>query len=298
MTDHRERRLGSEMPEAAAYDDPQNFMSVVQQLLTFSPPRKHRPDIQYLFSMPVAWSQTLGQPSIDTAAVASLSAARQQSASYLLRQIMFVFPYLRSTRLAFYSSAGVLAGTLSASARTRGIWRSVAAQSLVTQAELWPPIDQVDKVALREDPGIAVLSRQGSRIVLDDERISVPAVARTDYESGALNERLDSLRSAEVVRFIGFLSRRLRDLGERIIFDVDYRDPRPRLVIETFLKQLYVLGALRGTSEQQAFTLRQSFPEEGVIAMDIEIAPAFPIDRISLTFVNRNGAWQTEVSRG
>jgi hypothetical protein len=184
---------------------------------------------------------------------------------------------------------------LARSARTRGIWRSIAWQTLVTDGQPYPVVGQLQRLRLRENPGIGVLRQQRGTTLLDDERILVPALHRGDYDPATTNtERLRSLRSAEVVRFIGFLVRQLRELGETLIFDVDYRDPRPRLLLDQFFNRLFEQGALRGTRPEQAYRIHQHHPDDGIIAIDIEIAPAYPIDKIVLTLVNRDGSWLTE----
>ena len=160
----------------------------------------------------------------------------------------------------------------------------------------YPTINQVQKLTLREDPGIGVIESRLGKIILDDERIIVPALHKDDYVAGELSDRLKTLRSGEVVRFMGYLVRQLRELGEALVFNVDYRDPRPRLLLEKFFNKLHAQGALRGATPGQAYTISQSYPQEGVIAIDIEIAPAYPIDKIELTFINRDGNWLTEAN--
>jgi hypothetical protein len=136
---------------------------------------------------------------------------------------------------------------------------------------------------------------------LDDERLLVPALHRDDYLLPGINNdystRLSGLRSAEVVRFLGYLVRELRELGDHLIFNVDPQDPRPQLVLERFFLDLYRAGALRGASAQDAFRITRASSAENVIAFDIEIAPAYPIDKIIITFINRDGEWQAGVNR-
>jgi hypothetical protein len=68
-------------------------------------------------------------------------------------------------------------------------------------------------------------------------------------------------------------------------------------VLERFFSRLFQQGALRGRLPEEAFSIRQrATTQESTIAYDIEIAPAFPIDHITLTFVNRSGDWEFEVS--
>ena len=206
-----------------------------------------------------------------------------------------LFPYLRSPRYALRSTVGAVAGVIASSARRRGIWRSVAGIPLVTDGRPYPLLSMTQGIALRENPGIGVVQRRARQVLLDDERLAVPALQRNDYRPGVYGERLDDLRAGEVVRFIGFLVRQLKVLGESLIFNIGFDDPRPRLLLEKFFMGLYRQGALRGSLPEHAFSIRRAAVQEAVIAYDIEIAPAYPIDRIVLTFVNRNGQWLSEL---
>ena len=80
------------------------------------------------------------------------------------------------------------------------------------------------------------------------------------------------------------------------MFVLDPGDPRPRLLLEEFLRHLFAAGALRGALPEEAFSVRPGIAGpasgKGVLAYDIELAPAFPIDRLRLTFANRDGEWQ------
>lgn len=291
--DHRERRGSAEM---VGEQSPFEFLRLLRRLLDYV--NRHRSDMQCLITLPLTYSHSLQSPRIDDASLDMLNESRTQPGAYLLRQAQLLFPYLRSSQYSLYSPTGVIAGALARSARSRGIWRSIAWQPLITDGHPYPAVNQVQKLQLREDPGIGVLQQRQGRVQLDDERIMVPAFHRNDYNAGDWSERLKSLRSAEVVRFIGFLKRQLQELGETLIFSVDYRDPRPRLLLEKLFNKLFEQGALRGARPEQAYSIRQSHPQEGVISIDIEIAPAYPIDKIALTFVNRDGSWLTEAKHG
>lgn len=288
---HRERRHSSEMPVISV--EPLATVALLQRMLGFT--YKHRPDIQCLFTLPLSFSDTLGSPEIDQQTLDQLNLVRQQSQAHLLRQVQFLFPYLRSPRYSLRSPVGIVAGLIAESAQRRGIWRSVAGLPMQTDARPYPEVNTINKIHLRETPGIGVIYRSAGKTNLDDERISVPALFRDDYLPSDDSEQLQGMKSAEVVRFLGFLVRQLQALGERLIFNVDYRDPRPGLILDSFFRDLFRRGALRGRLPENAYSIRQAPLQEAVIAFDIEIAPAFPIDRIQLTFINRQGEWSTEL---
>lgn len=287
---HRERRYSSELINKT---EPLAVTQLLRRILGFMD--KHRPDMQCLLSVPLAFSENLGSPGIDPNALSEINTIRQQSYGYLLRQVQFLFPYFRSSnRGALYSTAGAISGLIAASAEQRGPWRSVAGLAIETDAEPFPPVDMTQKVDLREITGIGVIHKNIGKISLDDERICVPALFRNDYKVGDTSEYLQGTRSAEVVRFLGFVRRELQALGERLIFNVDYRDPRPQMIVNNFFRKLYEQGALRGRNLDEAFTIIQAATQNSVIAFDIQFAPAFPIDKIQLTFINRRGEWAAE----
>ncbi len=287
---HRERRYSEEKVTQSTLPP---FIVVLQEILALID--RHRPDIQCLFSLPLQYSEVLDSPAIDQGVLTQLQAARARNSASLLRQVQLLFPYLRSPRYALRSSVGAVAGMTVSSARSRGIWRSVAGIPLVTDARPYPALSMTETIALRETPGIGIIQRRSGHVALDDERLAVPALQRNDYLPGIAGERLDDLRAGEVVRFIGFLVRQLKVLGEHLVFNIGFDDPRPRLILEKFFMGLYRQGALRGSLPEDAFSIRQAAAREAVIAYDIEIAPAYPIDRIVLTFINRNGQWLSEL---
>lgn len=292
---HRERRYSSEL---FAELPVQPLLTILSRMLLSN---RHRPDIQFLFSLPLSYSGSLASPAADLDALSVLNSARKTTNAHVLRQVQMLFPYLRQGDRLF-SPAGVIAGAIAKTTAQQGAWRSIAIQPLVSLAQPFPALDIQETIALRETPGIGILNLKAGKLKLDDERLLVPALHRDDYvlpgETGDYSPRLSGMRSAEVVRFLGYLVRELRDLGDHLIFNVDPQDPRPQLVLERFFLDLYRAGALRGSSPDAAFRITRASGAENVIAFDIEIAPAYPIDKIVITFVNRDGEWQTGVNHG
>jgi hypothetical protein len=289
---HRERRQTEELVTETA---PWQTLALLSELLGLT--AKNRPDIQCLFSLPLAYSATLESPCADPLVLTDLNNARIQNAAYLLRQVQLVFPYLNNGD-ALTSAVGVVAGAIASSARRNGIWRSIGATKLISTGRPYPSLNMQQTVALREAPGVGVINLRQGILQLDDERLMVPALHRDDYLPGQYSERLNAMRSAEVVRFLGYLMRELRKLGERLVFNVDPGDPRPKLLLQKFFSQLYKAGALRGATAADAFSITVAERGESTIAFNIEIAPAYPIDKIVLTFINRNGEWASNVDNG
>lgn len=293
---HRERRQSTEL---FAELPVQPLLTILRRLLQST--SRHRSDIQFILTLPMSYSNNLASPAADVDALTLLDKARKTTNAHLLRQVQMVFPYLRQGDRIF-SPAGMLAGAIAKNTMQNGAWRSVARQSLISLAQPFPSLNIQETISLREVPGIGVINLKAGKLKLDDERLLVPALHRDDYllpgEMGDYSPRLSGMRSAEVVRFLGYLIRELRELGDHLIFNVDPQDPRPQLVLERFFLDLFRAGALRGASPQDAFRITRTNSADNVIAFDIEIAPAYPIDKIVITFINRDGEWQAGVSRG
>lgn len=293
---HRERRHANELFDELPV---QPLLTVLRSLLRLS--SRERSDIQFIFTLPLSYSNNLASPAADIDALTLLNNARKTTNAHLLRQVQIVFPYLRQGDRIF-SPVGMLAGAIAKNTMQNGAWRSVARQSLISLAQPFPSLDMQQTISLRETPGIGIINLKAGKLKLDDERLLVPALHRDDYllpgESGDYSLRLSGMRSAEVVRFLGYLVRELRELGDHLIFNVDPQDLRPQLVLERFFLDLFRAGALRGNSPQDAFRITRTSSTENVIAFDIEIAPAYPIDKIVITFINRDGEWQAGVNRG
>ncbi len=291
--DHRERRNSLEM-ESRVMPPPAKLDLVLQRILPWLV--KYRPDIQCLMTLPISYDTALNSPAIDAQAIELVQQIRGRDNAYILRHIQFLFPYLRGPESSLSSPVGVVAGKQASQAQTLGPWRSIAAQPLQTSSLPFPPLSIAEAVALRKDPGVGVLQHLNGRVQLDDERLVVPALHPEDYGHAADMNRFDGYRSAEIMRLLGYLRRQLNRLGEQLVFNLDYRDPRPLLLLERFFRQLQQRGALRGATAEEAFHIEEIITQEGTMIYEIMIAPALPIDRIHLTFTNQHGEWQGEVA--
>ena len=259
---------------------------------------RHRPDVQCLYSLPLAYSSHAGSPVVDPDVLDEIRLMKEGATGPGLRRIQLVSPYMRGPRHRLVSAVGLVAGLQAQVARRHGMWRSAAAVPMLTDGRPYPPVSAAQAVALREDPGVGVIRYRGGNVSLDDERLAVPALHWADYGHAPDLKRFDDYRSGEVARFLGFLMRQLRALGELIVFNLDFRDPRPRILLEEFFQRLYRAGALRGRLPEDAFDIRERHPREGTMIYEIEVAPAFPIDKLQLTFSNRTGEWQAELANG
>jgi len=307
---HQERRPSSEMPEPEEPDMSLAWIGAVLGTLA-----RWRPDVQFLHSLPLQYSGAAGGPAANSRVLSLLSDVAsgrkpqdpkdgellqqlglEGRTAAGLRRIQLLFPYLRGPGVQLASPVGLVAGRQAWVARRDGAWRSMAGQPLATDASPYPPVGSRTAERLRGQPGVGVLVRRRGRVELEDERLAVPALHPDDWLYAGDPSRFDGFRSGEVSRFVGWLVRRLRALGESLVFVLDPGDPRPRLLLEEFLRHLFTAGALRGALPEEAFTVRPALAGpasgKGVLAYDIELAPAFPIDRLRLTFANRDGEWQ------
>lgn len=281
-----------------APDEPERlpFRALLERITTTL--ASHRPDIVCLFTLPLGHESRLGRPVADAATLAELESLRSGAKGNALRRIQFLFPYLRGPRNGLVSTVGIVAGLQARVAATEGPWRSVAGLPMTTDSKPYPAVNTFEAAALRESPGVGVIAHRSPSITLDDERLAVPALHPLDYAGSASTlDSFSSYRSGEVARFMGFLLRTLTRLGESLVFNVDVADPRPEIALEAFFRGLHQSGALRGDLPEDAFRIERQFPREGAVSFDIEIAPAFPVDRLRLTFANLNGTWATEASR-
>jgi len=297
--DHRERRNDDEM----ALDDlpePLGFNQILQNILPWL--TRYRPDIQCLLTLPLAYLDASDSPGADTAALELLNQMRTSDKAALLRQTQYLFPYLRGKGRPLLSPVGIVAGRQSQIAIQKGPWRSVAGLPLKADNLPYPRMTRADVVEMRNAPGLSVVELRNRQVELDDERLCVPALPASDYRHASSLERFDAYRSAELQRLLGYLRRQLTRFGEQLVFSADVRDPRPRLLLDRFFRSLWQRGALRGQRAEEAFSIRQIPAGESTLLIEIEIAPALPIDRIRLTFTNTGTdtgtAWQTDISTG
>jgi phage tail sheath protein FI len=105
-------------------------------------------------------------------------------------------------------------------------------------------------------------------------------------------------RTGGVARLIGIVMRAARWLGQGLLFDASgpVLWTRVRRELDGFLTGLWRLGALDGASPDQAFTVRcdtstmsQADLDAGRVVATIELAPAQPVERITVTLALSDG---------
>lgn len=283
---HRERSNPEEMPPE---ETPIAFTSVLLRLSVLL--ENYRPDMQALLPVALSSSEELKSGRIEGKTLKAIQTAIDKRLP--LHRLQLIYPYLRQPDLSLTTPSGTLAGAIARTTQKLGAWRSVAGRALSPYLPPYPRLSAPYAAQLREEPGLGILVGNPGETLLDDERLAHTELANRRYS-----------RSAEAVRFMGFLLRSLRRLGEQLVFDIDPRDPRPRMVLEEFFTQLHERGALAGARAEDAFTIRQ-LPvgqNENRLEFEIEVSPALPIDHIRLTFSHSRNSdqaeWQWEVQDG
>ncbi|MEM7422740.1 MAG: hypothetical protein AAF334_03400 [Pseudomonadota bacterium] len=233
-----------------------------------------RPDMHAVMTLPFAPEgiRDRGFPAPAPAALEALSDFSGSTAEAGLRQVQLLYPYLRSPERSLSSPSGLICAHMAATTVLQGAWTSIAGRPLSRLQQAYPPLDQHQAAALRDDHGIGVLTERNGLLMLDDERLVRPAFGgRSASPSG------------EVSRFIGWLRRELRRFGERLIFLADPDDPRAGILLDSFFNRLYAQGALAGDAPEDSYSVTQRSAGDGTLLFEIGLAPSVPIDRIRVT---------------
>lgn len=290
-----DRKLdAARLADEAAVMAPGHVLSRIVRVLA-----KLRPDLQCLFALPFD-AEAEGELPVPsrryTEFLAEAAEVGSPRFSPALRHLQFIYPYLRGPGRPLGSPSGLVAGTQALVSQRLGPWHSIGKAGLPGQCLPWPPLSQITATALRASPGITVLLRRAQQTVVDDERLCVPCLPPVQLnELPPQSQVVEAWRSAEVMRFMGWLRRQLQALGERLVFDVDVRSPRPAMAVRDFLGRLHAQGALRGARPEDAFSVRQRAEGQGTLILEVEIAPTFPIDRLRITFLHDRNANRTSI---
>lgn len=277
----RERRNSEEMQQAP---EPRHFGTLLRPILASI--SRFRPDLRLLISLPFD-RELLGEvPQESRSALTDVNNLQKSQLADALHRVQIIYPYVRDHRRRLMTATGLLAGKMAEMVASKGAWRSVAGIPLAGQYEPFPRLSQQHIEVLRNDKAIGVLRSRLQKTELDDERLC----------GGVFGDQTEHTRSGEISRFLGWLYRELEHLGHQLLFNVDPDDPKPLIVLQDFFNRLHQLGALRGKTADQAFTIQRllSDNDASTLIFAIDIAPAFPIDTIRLRLQQD----RLEISRG
>lgn len=256
-----------------------HFIAHLKRILTLI--AKYRRDINVLMAFPYDQKMDGELPRTSVKGETQLKQWRQESDRQLLRHVQLIYPYLQDSQSKLSSPCGILAGKILSSTTTNGSWRSIAGIDLPSLKRPFPNLSIKIVNSLRDDVGLAVINQQTNHMQLDDERLSVAYVD----DQAATN-------SGELARFMGWLIRSLEKLGLNMVFESQADALKIEILLRNFFGRLYEMGALRGKKTEDAFSVKSRIGGEGCVIVDIEIAPALPIDQLILNFRLENGEFR------
>ncbi|MEM9152061.1 MAG: hypothetical protein AAGB19_16625, partial [Cyanobacteria bacterium P01_F01_bin.3] len=203
------------------------------------------------------------------------------------RSVQLTYPWIRSGgRMGLpeglESPDGVLAGLLARNALSQGTYRSAASLPLAEAVEVAPVLGRSQ---------LYQTSHRGKSLI---ERVSLfgPTPTGTQLLSDVTTSLDETVRPASVHRLIGVIIRAARQLGQAYVFEPSGPHVWSQLTesLRGLMNQLYVAGALRGASAEEAFevrcdrtTMTQTDIDNGRLIARIDFVAALPIERISVT---------------
>jgi hypothetical protein len=232
-----------------------------------------RPDMLCLFALPAGADQTLSVPALVTRVAAYLHGDAGTGPD--LTQVQAFAPLLRDPSGAIASPSGMIAGVLSASAQTDGVWRSIAGRTLPLGGT---PLRRIESNALDtlRKSGVATLRFAPGGTVLDDD---ILACSSTRPGSAAR-------RSAGTRRLMGWLLRNLRRFGEQLVFENVLDNGIVELILMDLFGTLQKRGALNGRQVADAVTITRRAATDTAVAFDIAIDTALAVETIRLRFLD------------
>ena len=265
-----ERRPAGEYTEQT---EPESFARLLQPMLAAI--NRFRPDMRLLISLPLDVSLESDVPQASHAALGELNQLQKSSWQAQLHRVQIVFPYLRERTGLLKTACGLLAGMIATTVASKGAWRSIAGEPLGGAYQPFPEVSQSSIAQFRDQFGLGVLRFRNQQLQLDDERLL----------AGVFNDAAEHARSGEISRFLGWLYRQLTELGHNLVFRTDPNEPQALIALNTFFTHLHQLVALRGKRPEEAFYIEQTVADSdpSTVIFIIQIAPAFPIDRIRIT---------------
>lgn len=259
--------------------------------------RSFRPDVQVVAALPIPVPELT--PSLirllDDSAIAPLRYGLDDSGTGLgSAWVQLTYPWLRtqgSARLPerLESPDGVLIGMLARNALTRGTFRSAVKQTLVDVYDFDPALS-VEEMTHHSDYRRRPLLERVSLFGRSVSMVGLLADVTADLDEG--------YRPANINRLLALLIREARRMGTDVVFEVSSERTWAQLrgQMEALLRALYAIGALRGESEKEAFTVRcdrttmtQNDLDNGRLICTVMFAPAAPIEKIRVVLAFNQG---------
>jgi uncharacterized protein len=262
----------------------------------------HRRDVTLVAALPLpthanvparalAWPLAIvSERDLPAAGQSMLDEAQLGSAALQLAWPWIETPIARTMPEGVAGADGALAGVLARNALARGAFRSAAGLELTTVTRTLPSLARGDVERGLPDGRADWL---GDRLCLVGGRPG-GFVLMSDATMAADRAR----RAGGVARLIGIVMRAARWLGQDLLFEASgpLLWTRVRRELDEFLTGLWQLGALDGAAPAKAFTVRcdastmsQADLDAGRVVATIELAPAQPVERITVTLALNDG---------
>ncbi|MDH3661697.1 MAG: hypothetical protein OEU92_16990 [Alphaproteobacteria bacterium] len=175
---------------------------------------------------------------------------------------------------------GLLAGTIAARTLADGAWRTVAGTRLPRVVGL---LGEERTLTPTTAPGLSLIGRNRFDIEVQTDSTTSPGI----------------YSQANIRRLVALVLRAARHRGESAVFDANgpllWRDVA--MVLTSLLRRLHGLGALKGVTEDEAFTvlcgpetMRQSDIDAGRVIAEVALRPTHTLETIEISFVERGGA--------
>jgi hypothetical protein len=234
--------------------------------------KEQRPDMLCLFALPVGADETLSVPTLVKRIVTYLSGGVEPAPD--LPRVQAFAPLLLDSSGMTASPSGVIAGVLSASAQSVGVWRSVAGRTLPLGGT---PLRRIESNALDQlrKSGVATLRFAPGGTVLDDD-----ILACRDVPGSAPR------RAAGTRRLMGWLVRNLQSFGEQLIFENVVTDGTIELILTDLFDALLKGGALNGRRVADAVTITRRSARANEVKFDIAVDIALAVETIELRFLD------------
>jgi hypothetical protein len=233
--------------------------------------KKPRPDMLCLFALPVGADETLSVPALVKRIASYLSGGVEPAPD--LPRVQAFAPLLLDSSGMTASPSGVIAGVLSASAQSVGVWRSVAGRTLPLGGT---PLRRIESNALDllRKSGVATLRFAPGGTVLDND------ILACRIPGGAAR------RAAGTRRLMGWLVRNLRSFGEQLIFENVVNDGTVEMILTDLFDALLKGGALNGRRVADAVTIKRRSSRANDVTYDITVDTALAVETIELRFVD------------
>lgn len=251
----------------------------------------HRRDVQLVAALPLPEAGTRFDRDPAEALVAEGVFRRLEDGGIAGRFVQLAWPWVRWEGSAGLPESlappdGLLAGVLARGILLDGAYRSVAGRALLRASALHPALDRAQRATPRprHAPG-------DDDVYALEDRVSLFGETPRGLEllSDVTTSGDEQWRHGSVARLFAVVLRAARYIGQEAVFEASNEQlwARLRRQVEAVLRQLWAVGALRGASAAEAYTvacdrstMSQNDIDSGRIIVHVGVQPSAPIERI------------------